>query len=572
LALLFQKKLLTLFCSIKNKYRYKGNSAWRQDNQTSPSTMRAREWKNKTSQISNLKLESRMRNGKQATTPEAQLLQYGASDRLPFRKLSISRNDPNMSLIPVEGQASICMTLGDGSRVFVRQLEEKDPPTSSIRSSPSGTNFSLGISMTDLLSRVQAMRRKKEHDNVKALSKELRQQRQRLTSTTDGEDEEDDAMELEEETPEQPEPQRIQDDQLWVDKHAPSSFANLLSDERTNREVLRVLREWDPYVFKKDPPPRPKFGAQEEEEEETPKNPNDKRPKEKSRVILLSGSPGVGKTTLAHILAQHCGYRPLEVNGSDERSGGALSDRVVRAMETATIDMSKRQKAGDASDWKGRPNCIIIDEIDGADAKQALKSMVELIRQEMPNPKANEGGKKRANKPYLKRPIIFICNNLYAPALRPLLPFARVFQVEPPAAPRLVARLRAVLSAEGLSLWGGTRLLHDLVSASGGDIRSCLYTLQFAAAQIHQQEQRSKVHDISKTLQSSLNGDGMKDHRNDVANTTMTVFRKVKNKGKKDRLWGTRQMMDRRTSVERVFDAVEASAVDLLWSSSCHGI
>lgn len=32
------------------------------------------------------------------------------------------------------------------------------------------------------------------------------------------------------------------------------------------------------------------------------------------QVLLLCGSPGLGKTTLAHVAARHCGYRVVEVN------------------------------------------------------------------------------------------------------------------------------------------------------------------------------------------------------------------------------------------------------------------
>lgn len=31
------------------------------------------------------------------------------------------------------------------------------------------------------------------------------------------------------------------------------------------------------------------------------------------QVLLLCGPPGLGKTTLAHVAAKHCGYRVVEV-------------------------------------------------------------------------------------------------------------------------------------------------------------------------------------------------------------------------------------------------------------------
>ncbi|MQL77015.1 hypothetical protein Taro_009412 [Colocasia esculenta] len=38
-------------------------------------------------------------------------------------------------------------------------------------------------------------------------------------------------------------------EQLWVEKYAPKSFTELLSDEQTNREVLLWLKQWDSCVF-----------------------------------------------------------------------------------------------------------------------------------------------------------------------------------------------------------------------------------------------------------------------------------------------------------------------------------
>jgi hypothetical protein len=76
----------------------------------------------------------------------------------------------------------------------------------------------------------------------------------------------------------------------------------------------------------------------------------------------------------------------------------------------ATLDFS--------ASTKQKPNYLILDGIDGADAKRGIVSK---------------------KTPYLRRPVIFICKNMYAPALRPLLPYCRHFEVQPPQPRRLVA-------------------------------------------------------------------------------------------------------------------------------------
>ena len=68
---------------------------------------------------------------------------------------------------------------------------------------------------------------------------------------------------------------------------------------------------------------------------------------------MLLGGAGLGKTTLAHVVARHCGYEPREINASDDRTAATLVARVQDAAQMQSVLGSRR------------PNCILIDEIDG---------------------------------------------------------------------------------------------------------------------------------------------------------------------------------------------------------------
>lgn len=228
------------------------------------------------------------------------------------------------------------------------------------------------------------------------------------------------------------------------------------------------------------------------------------------------------------------------MNASDERSAGILTDHVLRAMESKTIQVNN-----DHHDY-GKPNCLILDEIDGADARGAIQALVEIIRAEIP-PKGSKG--KRS--PYLRRPIIFICNNKYSPVLRPLLQFAKQFHVEAPSETRLVGRLKEVLGMEKVCMMSGAPLLHQLVVSSGGDIRSCLFTLQYASTQAGDRG------DISNPLLCALGGAGTKDSRADIASTLNDIFRKVKTKTA-----GRLVEHSDKNCLKRVFDSVERLGED----------
>jgi len=189
-------------------------------------------------------------------------------------------------------------------------------------------------------------------------------------------------------------------------------------------------------------------------------------------ILLIAGPPGLGKTTLVHAVAEATGFTLLEINASDERSAGnGLQDKIMAAMSADSFGKNERL-----------PNMILLDEIDGA-ASTGDKSIISLIWKLLKKPL--KGDAEEADEdiipeaPKLNRPIVCVCNDLYAPVLRPLRLSSDIQVISlKPAQPNVVAsRLKQICEKEDLKL--SSRILLELAELLHGDIRACLHCLQF---------------------------------------------------------------------------------------------
>jgi len=288
---------------------------------------------------------------------------------------------------------------------------------------------------------------------------------------------------------------------LLVNKYSPKSFMELLTNEKFNREVLRWVME---------------FNNQIEPLQKTVNNffkSNSKYGNNQGfepKILLLAGPPGIGKTTLAHIVAKHAKYTVYEVNASDDRSPEDMKNIITNLSTQDVATLGKQQNNG---------KLLILDEIDGIGGKEA-KSFIDILlkyaysKKKKKQKKSKElvgSGNNAATSASedtataaKTNPIICICNDPYAPALRELRLKSKlfVFKRDQFIYERITERLKQICKLEKLDI--PSRVLTDLVTTFDGDIRSCLNTLQYLKNHFAEEEQhQSELDAIVASLQDA---------------------------------------------------------------------
>ncbi|GAA6025941.1 hypothetical protein JCM10207_004487, partial [Rhodosporidiobolus poonsookiae] len=230
--------------------------------------------------------------------------------------------------------------------------------------------------------------------------------------------------------------------QLWTTKYAPTKLNEICGNKGHVEKLATWLEHW------------PKSLAS-----------NFKKPGPNAmntfRCVLISGPPGIGKTTSAHLIAKMQGYDILELNASDTRSKKLLEEAFRSKISDTTLSGFFKAPGG-SGEGEGlgvnKKSLIIMDEVDGMSAgdRGGVGALNALIKKS-------------------KVPIIAIANDSKSQKMKPLLNTCFQMLFKRPTAQEIRSRIMTIAFKESLKLDG--KVVDQLVAGSQADIRQIINML-----------------------------------------------------------------------------------------------
>ncbi|KAJ3488056.1 hypothetical protein NLI96_g3101 [Meripilus lineatus] len=227
--------------------------------------------------------------------------------------------------------------------------------------------------------------------------------------------------------------------QLWTTRYAPKTLKEICGNKGQIEKLQLWLHDWSSSL---------KCGF---------KKPG-KNGMNCSRAVLITGPPGIGKTTSAHLCAKLEGFTPIELNASDARSKKLVENSTNISNTSLDGWMAGSGTTNVAGVAITDKSVLIMDEVDGMSAgdRGGVGALCQLIRK-------------------TKIPIICIANDRGAQKLKPLLHAAFNLPFKRPEATAIRSRLLTIAFKEKMKV--PPNVLDQLVASSQSDIRQVLNML-----------------------------------------------------------------------------------------------
>jgi len=234
-----------------------------------------------------------------------------------------------------------------------------------------------------------------------------------------------------------PEGPRVED-RLWTVKYAPTQITQICGNKTQVEKLQRWLRAFPRNKSKNFKMPGPDGSGT-------------------FRAVIISGPPGIGKTTAAHLVAKIEGYDIVESNASDTRSKRLVEEGLRGVLSTTSL-LGYFAGDGQKVESSKKKLCLIMDEVDGMSAgdRGGVGALAAICKKS-------------------EIPLILICNDRKLPKMRPFdyvtyeLPFRR------PTVDQIRARIMTIAFREGMKM--PPNVINALIEGTGADIRQVVNML-----------------------------------------------------------------------------------------------
>ncbi|UNI20114.1 DNA replication factor C complex subunit Rfc1 [Purpureocillium takamizusanense] len=179
-----------------------------------------------------------------------------------------------------------------------------------------------------------------------------------------------------------------------------------------------------------------------------------------ARAIIISGPPGIGKTTAAHLAAKLEGYDVLESNASDTRSKKLVEAGVSDVMNNTSL-LGYFAGDGKAVDTSKKKIVLVMDEVDGMSAgdRGGVGALAKFCK-------------------VTEVPLILICNERKLPKMKPFDHVTFDIRFNRPTVDQVRSRIMTICHREGLKL--PVPVVDALIEGSNKDIRQIINMISTA--------------------------------------------------------------------------------------------
>lgn len=269
---------------------------------------------------------------------------------------------------------------------------------------------------------------------------------------------------------------------LLTEKYKPVSTSDLVGNKAQVKSILEWLKDWDDVHVngnKKAIQKKGGFGGWAS------------APNLNAKAALISGPPGIGKTSTARIISKELGFEVVEMNASDTRNKKVIESMIGELSSNKSMDYfltGKKQEKSFTSNLS-KKSVIIMDEVDGCGGgdRGGISALIKVIK-------------------ITKTPIICICNDHDNRKLVSLINNCFDVKFIRPREKDIVSRIRQIARAEGLDI--NDKAIELLITQSGNDIRQVITQLQVmltTSKSLSFKDVKDKVKNISKDKNLMIN-------------------------------------------------------------------